>query len=119
MGELVALAELVVIVVIGTSVWVLVDSNSIGVKKGKIGGLFNMGPAGWFFSCLLLWIVAFPAYIVKRSEYKRMATMGGHPSATQGEDVPSQIGKLGELKAQGLLTEEEFQTKKNELLSRM
>jgi Short C-terminal domain len=37
----------------------------------------------------------------------------------QKMDIPSQIGRLAELRKQGLLTEEEFQRKKTELLSRM
>ena len=34
-------------------------------------------------------------------------------------DIPEQIEKLGKLKEQGLLTEDEFQSKKQELLSRL
>jgi hypothetical protein len=111
--------ELILVVYVGTSVWVLVDSMRIGVKKGRIRSFFDMGPAGWFFSCLLLWVVAFPAYLVKRTEYQRPAAVGAQSGSVQGADIPSHIGKLAELKTQGLLTEEEFQAKKRELLSRM
>lgn len=111
--------ELTLLVMAGTSLWVLVDSKSIGVKKGKIKGFFDMGRAGWFFSCVLIWIVAFPAYLVKRNEYKREPTSGRQTGDAQGLDIPSQIGKLGGLRAQGLVSEEEFQAKKTELLSRM
>ncbi len=34
-------------------------------------------------------------------------------------DIPGQIQKLAELKNQGILTEQEFQQKKQELLSRL
>lgn len=60
------------LIVLGTSIWVAVDASSIGVKKGQIKGIANMGPAGWFFVCLLLWIVGFPVYLSKRSEFKRI-----------------------------------------------
>lgn len=60
------------IVVIATSLWVLVDAKTIGVRKGQITGFFNMGPWGWFFVCLLFWIVGFPFYLAKRGEYKRL-----------------------------------------------
>ena len=60
------------LLVIGTSIWVLVDAQSIGVKKGQLQGMANMGPWGWFFVCLLLWIVGFPMYLAKRGEYKRI-----------------------------------------------
>ncbi len=60
------------LVVIGTSIWVLADAKTIGVKKGQISGFTDLGALGWFFACLLLWIVAFPFYLAKRSEYKRI-----------------------------------------------
>jgi hypothetical protein len=41
------------------------------------------------------------------------------PAAGGTPSIPDQIKKLGELKEQGLLTEEEFATKKKELLDRM
>jgi hypothetical protein len=57
---------------IGTSIWVLFDAKSIGVQKGQMKGIGNMGPWGWFFCSLLLWIVAFPVYLAKRGDYKRI-----------------------------------------------
>lgn len=39
--------------------------------------------------------------------------------AGQTDDIPSQIAKLATLKAQGILTEEEFVAKKTDLLSKM
>jgi hypothetical protein len=38
---------------------------------------------------------------------------------TNEEDIPSQIQKLADLKEKGLLTEEEFENKKSELLNKM
>jgi len=58
--------------VIGSSIWVLADAKTIGVRKGQIKGFFDMGSWGWFFTCLLLWIICFPVYLAKRSEYKRI-----------------------------------------------
>ena len=60
------------LIIIGTSVWVFQDATSIGVKKGQITGLGDMGPTGWFVVCVLLWIVAFPMYLAKRAEFKRI-----------------------------------------------
>jgi len=58
-----------------TSIWVFVDAKKIGVKKGQVQGLADLGPAGWLFACLLLWIVAFPLYLIKRPELKRVNGM--------------------------------------------
>lgn len=60
------------LVIIATSIWVFVDAQSIGVKKGQIKGFTDMGPAGWAVVCLLFWIIGFPIYLGKRSEYKRI-----------------------------------------------
>lgn len=74
---------IVLTIIVGSSIWVLIDARSIGVKKGQISGLGNMGPAGWFFACLLLWIVGFPMYLAKRPELKRVnQRSGGSVAAT-------------------------------------
>jgi hypothetical protein len=63
---------IITIIVIATSIWVLVDAKTIGVKKGQITGVANMGPFRWFIVCLLLWIVGFPLYLAKRGEFKKI-----------------------------------------------
>jgi len=63
---------IMMLIVLGTSIWVLFDAKTIGVKKGQIKGLADVGPWGWFFGCLLVWIIGFPLYLSKRSEYKRI-----------------------------------------------
>ena len=57
---------LVLLIVIGTSIWVAVAASSLGVGKGLVSGAADMGPMGWLCACLLLWIVAFPMYLAKR-----------------------------------------------------
>lgn len=59
--------ELVILVVVVTSVWVLFDARSAGMRKGQATGVADMGPVGWFLACLLLWLVAFPLYLAKRA----------------------------------------------------
>ena len=61
------------LLVLGTSIWVLFDAKTLGVKKGQTKGFIDMGPWGWFISCLLVWIIAFPIYIAKRGEFKRLS----------------------------------------------
>jgi hypothetical protein len=61
--------ELIIpLLVVGTSIWVLADANSIGAKKGLLPGVCDMGPGGWFMVCLLLWIIGFPAYVITRPQ---------------------------------------------------
>lgn len=64
--------QIMIIVVIASSIWVLADSVSIGVKRGQIKGMLGMGPFGWFIGCLILWLIVFPLYLAKRSELKRI-----------------------------------------------
>ena len=65
-------SDWLVLLVIGSSIWVYFDARSIGVKKGQVSGLADMGPGGWFLVTLLLWIVGFPFYLSKRSQFKRI-----------------------------------------------
>jgi len=71
------------IMVIGTSIWVFFDANTIGVKKGQVEGIADMSAGGWLLASLLLWIVAFPLYLSKRSEFKRINSRDNVPSIPQ------------------------------------
>jgi len=104
---------LIWLIVLGTSIWVLVDAKSIGVKKGQIKGVGNMGPWAWFFVCLLLWVIGFPFYLVKRGEFKRVNS--GYSNSMSNYSI-GQLEKLMEMKEKGILTEEEFTEKKQEFL---
>ena len=67
--------SLVFLIIVGTSLWVAYDAEKKGAKSGRLGGgFFDMGPIGWLFACLLLWIVAFPAYLVKREEIEKSSS---------------------------------------------
>jgi hypothetical protein len=61
-----------ILFIIGSSIWVYFDAKNIGVKKGQLKGLLDMGPGGWFFVTLLLWIVGFPAWLATRGKYKEI-----------------------------------------------
>lgn len=73
------MGEYVLILVVMTSIWVLIDAKTIGVKKGQIQGLGNMSPWGWFLACFMLWIIGFPYYLAKRPEFKRVNGKWGLP----------------------------------------
>jgi len=105
---------IILLVILCTSIWVLVDAKTIAVKKGQMKGMADMGPWGWFFACLLIWIIGFPFYLAKRGELKKVNS--AQSSKMNGDSI-KQLEKLGELKEKGILTEEEFNEKKKELLS--
>jgi hypothetical protein len=65
---------LVLLLVIGSSVWVGVDASNLGVRSGRLGGgsLLDMSIASWVVCCLLLWIIAFPCYLAARGRYRTL-----------------------------------------------
>lgn len=115
------LSILMWIIVIGTSIWVAIDASSIGVKKGQISGVADMGPVGWFFVCLLLWIVGFPFYLSKRGEYIRINTINKNKDIfvverTNNSGSLDELERLANLKDRGILTEQEFQMQKAKVM---
>src|SRR6185437_6013782 len=60
---------LIYFAVLGTAIWAAIDSSKIGLKRYKSG--ISYGPVGLFFGMLLLWIVAFPWYLIVRNGIRR------------------------------------------------
>ena len=60
-----------------SAIWVLFDAKSIGVRKGLVTGLGNIGPWGWFFVVLFLWIIGFPMYLYYRGKFKEALSIQG------------------------------------------
>ncbi len=62
------------LIVLGSAIWTAVDASRLGARRGGLGGgMLDMGPAGWFFATLLLWIIAFPCYLATRPKLSRRA----------------------------------------------
>jgi rhomboid protease GluP len=54
-----------------TSLWVLFDARRNRVPtRGRVY-TFNTGAGAWFVGCLLLWIVVFPTYLMRRRLWSR------------------------------------------------
>lgn len=113
---------IVLAIVVGSSIWVLLDARSIGVKKGQLRGIANMDPGDWFICCLLLWIIAFPYYLSKRPQLLSIngKTQGifkskGGSAALRADSVDA-LEKLANLRDKGIVTEEEFQMQKAKIL---
>ena len=68
---------LVLLVVVGTTIWVGLDSSR------RDWGDRGSGTAGWVVGCLLLWIVVFPVYLSKRNKapLKDAPTFAAGPAA--------------------------------------
>jgi hypothetical protein len=108
------------LVVLASSLWVLRDARSLRITRRTGQGFFTMGPVSWFLSCLLLWAVAFPAYIIMRRRYMRAASAATPPAGLpQEQDLISQLAALADLHSQGVVTDEEFQAKKKVVVREM
>jgi uncharacterized membrane protein YdbT with pleckstrin-like domain len=57
--------------------------------------------------------------IYRTSEDNSNRMMQGRPAAETGDSIPEQIEALARLKEQGVITEDEFEVKKKDLLDRM
>ena len=121
--------DIIWLIVIGTSIWVYCDARNIGIQKphGKAesGKLQPMGPLGWAFGSLLLWIVFFPLYLIKRpnmkQQFKRVNVPPPpiHQPATNNEtagDFDEQLRRLAQLREEGVISAEDFEQKKNAIL---
>lgn len=86
----------VVAVVVGSALWVYVDAtnNKIG-KVPEAKGMFNMPAGAWSIVTLLLWIVGFPAYLIKRRAL--IARAKEHPV-----EVSGRLGKTAVLAVVGV-----------------
>lgn len=57
----------IILIVLATSIVVFFDSKRLSnTAGGFLFGVWIPGHWAWFLSCLLLWIVAFPAYLIYR-----------------------------------------------------
>lgn len=54
------------IIILISSIWVGIDSSKLELKKYKSG--ISYGPVVMVILCLLLWIVAFPWYLIVRGK---------------------------------------------------
>src|SRR5688572_7397741 len=74
------------LLVVGSSIWMAMDSSRLGYDKRDIRGLAAVGPTGWLLAGLFLWVVAFPLYLFKRNELK--AAGERRRQALFGEQAP-------------------------------
>ena len=80
------------LIFLGTILWVYFDAKAIGVKKGIIRGLADMNVGAWIGGMVLLWIVFFPFYLIKRGEFKKINNSQGLSSKKTLMLVGSVVG---------------------------
>ena len=111
------------IVVLGTSAWAAYDASENKIPIDKKPYSWNNGALAWLLSCLLLWIFLFPYYLVRRSRElsARKSTQLAAESDERNSSARNTGGivdleRLAKLRADGVITEEEFAKKKQQIL---
>ena len=111
--------------VIGSAFWAYSDAKARSKEGAK---LEPFGPAGWFWACLLLWIVFFPWYLVKRSSnttsvkptLTRIVEQVSTPLRQNQQNMPASIAdeltKFADLKEKGLISQDEYDSQRKKLL---
>lgn len=119
------MAYIVLISIIGSSLWVYIDALRIGVHKTgdapkTLRLHVDMEPVDWLISCLLLWAIAFPVYLFKRRGFiKRFCPLRSRSILPPSEPVEyfyEQLRNLSRLKSEGRISDEEFCLRRREVL---
>ena len=95
----------------------LTKISAIEMSKGFMGKSINMKMSGNTAS--MKWIQKGEPDKLVAYVREHMGEKAPAPAAHSGDDIPAQIQKLAALRDQGILTEEEFTSKKAELLAKM
>lgn len=85
--------DLVLMAISFSSVWAFFDAKKIGIGNVALGKLGRVGPWTWFFGCLLIWIIFFPMYLVKRAEFLKQKNVEFSDVATAeglSKETPTQ-----------------------------
>jgi hypothetical protein len=110
---------------LGSSIWSYTEAKARAAEGIKIE---PFSPAGWLWGVLLLGIIFFPWFLVKRSNnigsskptLTRIVEQVSQPLRQQQNTMPASIAdelrKFADLKEQGLITQDEYETQRKKLL---
>jgi hypothetical protein len=93
--------ELVILVVVGTSIWVAFDAPAHGMSWA------------WGIGCLLLWIIVFPGYLWERRSAPKLTKQGRQPAAE------TDLQRLQRMRAEGQLNAAQYEAEKRQLAKRL
>jgi hypothetical protein len=97
------MAALIVLVVIGTAIWVGFDAPARGLSWT------------WALGCLALWIVAFPWYLVERQRAPGRAPQRASPPPRTAPAPETDLQRLQRMRAEGQLSQAQYDAEKRRL----
>jgi len=106
--------EFLIVIILGTSTWVAYDSHMYQVAIDKKSYAVNNGAGAWFFSCILLWPVTFPYYLVRRSSALKAREAEAAKNRKPLLDID--LINLKKLADRGIISREDYEKKKKKLL---
>ena len=62
---------IILVVVIASCIWVHRDARALTELAAKEQPNARIAAAPWVVACIFLWIVFFPAYLIRRAVFKR------------------------------------------------
>jgi hypothetical protein len=63
---------IIIIVWLGTSILVAFDAKKNQITSSDKPYSTNNGALAWFFLCVVVWIIAFPYYLLRRRKIMRL-----------------------------------------------
>ena len=115
----------VFLLVIGTTIWVGFDASTNRVTSDDKEYNWSNGALAWVIGCILLWIVVFPFYLVRRARVLRKVSAFVEsyrgpeqwpPAPQQPISLTAEIERLSGLHKQGIISDDEFILAKKRLL---
>jgi hypothetical protein len=67
--------SIILIIVIGSTIWVGFDASTNKITTDAKPYNWANGAVAWVLGCILLWIVAFPWYLVQRGKLLQQRTV--------------------------------------------
>jgi len=107
--------ELMLVVVLGTSIWMAYDSAQLKVPVDNKPYSNNNGAPAWFLSGLLLWIATFPYYLVKRSKHTTQKPAAPVTPVASQRSMGEELAELTALHKAGKINDGDFERAKARL----
>ena len=70
------LSILVLLFVIGSTIWVTADAKALRIPSTDKPYSLNNGAFVWFLACVFIWIFTFPVYLARRAKVLRERDLG-------------------------------------------
>jgi hypothetical protein len=62
---------LILLLVTASCIWVHHDARELTARAATEGSRARIAAARWVVGCLFMWIIIFPAYLIRRAFFKR------------------------------------------------